>query len=165
MNVTFDCPQCDQGVRTEVAPRASSVSCSHCRAQLRFPDGAWHETPEGDRLERCLVCPSTDLFVRKDFPQRLGVAVVAFGIITSTIAYAYGQLALTFGFLFLSAAMDFLLYHLVGQALVCYRCLAHYRGLAGLDSHAPFNLETHERYRQQKARLATAQQSTSRNSR
>jgi hypothetical protein len=45
------------------------------------------------------------------------------------------------------------LYQLVGFALVCYRCHAHYRGVRGLDSHAPFRLETHERYRQQAARL------------
>ena len=42
---------------------------------IRMPAGAI----EDSRLSRCLVCPSVDLFVRKDFPQRLGVGLVAVG--------------------------------------------------------------------------------------
>ncbi len=152
MNITFDCPRCEQPARVEVASEADSLACPSCQAVIRFPDRAFSH----GRVERCLVCPSTDLFLRKDFPQKLGVTIVALGIISSTVAYYFGRIYLTFGLLFLSAAVDFLLYEIVGQALVCYRCSAHYRGLAGLNSHEPFNLETHERYRQQAARLAGA---------
>jgi hypothetical protein len=42
----------------------------------------------------------------------------------------------------------------VGDSLVCYRCQAEYRQLPSLAEHGPFRLETHERYRQQAARLA-----------
>ena len=45
-----------------------------------------------------------------------------------------------------------LLYLLVRDAIVCYRCGAHYRGYDDDDSHTPFNLEIHERYRQEAAR-------------
>ena len=149
MNVTYDCPHCEQGARADVPDAARTLTCPHCGAVLRFPEAAW----QGGKLNRCLVCPSTDLFLRKDFPQRLGVAIVAFGIVSSTIAYYFGHIYWTFGLLFACAAVDFVLYHVVGQALVCYRCHAHYRMLPGLDAHAPFNLETHERYRQEAARL------------
>ncbi|MEX2186840.1 MAG: hypothetical protein WD875_08610 [Pirellulales bacterium] len=154
MNVTFDCPHCQQGARVDVPDAARSLACPHCSTVLRFPPGAW----SGGRLDRCVVCPSTDLFLRKDFPQIIGVGVVAFGIISSTIAYYFGHIYLTFGMLFASAAIDFVLYQIVGQALVCYRCHTHYRMLAGLDAHTPFNLETHERYRQEAARLSERQQ-------
>jgi monovalent cation:H+ antiporter-2, CPA2 family len=46
-----------------------SASPSEVRAACR--DG---------RLTRCIVCPSVDLFVRKDFPQRVGVGLVAIGL-------------------------------------------------------------------------------------
>jgi hypothetical protein len=149
MNVTFNCPHCEQDARVDVAEGARSLACPHCQATLRFPENAWN----GGQLKRCVVCPSSDLFLRKDFPQSLGVGVVAFGIVSSTIAYYFGMIYLTFGLLFACAAIDFILYYIVGQALVCYRCHTHYRMLPGLGGHVPFNLETHERYRQEAARL------------
>jgi hypothetical protein len=37
---------------------------------------------------------------------------------------------------------------------MCYRCGAQYRGVADMESHGQFNLETHEKYRQMGARLS-----------
>jgi hypothetical protein len=45
------------------------------------------------------------------------------------------------------------LYALVGDALMCYRCSALYRGVEEMDSHGQFDLETHEKYRQLAARM------------
>ncbi|HEY2761947.1 MAG TPA: hypothetical protein VGI75_14420, partial [Pirellulales bacterium] len=63
----------------------------------------------------------------------------------------------TFGILFATALVDVALYLIVPNALMCYRCGAMYRGAAEIDSHGSFNLETHERHRQQKIRLERAQ--------
>ena len=92
--------------------------------------------------------------MRKDFPQRLGVALVTIGLLGSCVAWAYSQLYWTFGILFATALVDVLLYAVVPNALMCYRCGAMYRGAADIDQHGSFNLETHERHRQQKIRLA-----------
>jgi hypothetical protein len=108
-------------------------------------------TPEG--LTQCLVCGSRDLFVRKDFPQRLGVGLVVVGFIASSIAWSQYMTLLTFAILFATALVDVVLYLIVGEALVCYRCHAQYRTVEGVEHHPAFNLETHERYRQQAARL------------
>jgi hypothetical protein len=62
---------------------------------------------------------------------------------------------LTFGILFATALFDVLLLALVGNSLVCYRCGAEYRDVEGIEDHGAFNLETHERYRQQAARLGS----------
>ena len=117
------------------------------------PDDAFDTTHPAVRLKRCVVCPSTDLFVRKDFPQRLGAAVVVIGFAVSCITWYYYLLIPTFVVLFSTVLVDVALYALVGNALVCYRCNAHYRGVEGLDRYEPFDLETHERYRQLEARL------------
>jgi hypothetical protein len=93
------------------------------------------------------------LFVRKDFPQRLGVAIVVTGFVISCITWNYYLTYATFAVLFATAAIDVVLWFLVPNCLNCYRCDAQYRGLSGLDRYQPFNLETHERYRQQEIRL------------
>jgi hypothetical protein len=101
-----------------------------------------------------LVCPSVDLFVRKDFPQRLGVALVVVGIVASSIAWGFGRPLETFAILFATALADVVLYLVVPDALMCYRCGAEYRSVPGQERHGAFNLETHERHRQQVARMA-----------
>jgi len=153
MNVTYPCPKCEAANRAEIADDADAIACTQCGQELELPAGAIAD----GRVNRCLACPSVDLFVRKDFPQRLGVGLVTIGLVGSCIAWAYGQLYWTFGILFATALVDVLLYALVPNALMCYRCGAMYRGVEHMDEHGSFNLETHERHRQQKIRLAEVQ--------
>jgi hypothetical protein len=122
----------------------------NCGRKILVSPGAIDE----GRVRRCLVCPSTDLYVRKDFPQRLGVALVAVGAVGSSIAWAYAQVFWTFAVLFATAAVDLFLYAIVPNALMCYRCRAEYRGTAETDAHGTFDLEIHERYRQLAARMS-----------
>ena len=150
MNVTFACPNCQQPSRTSFREDTKELVCPHCQQTIVVPSGAI----QGGRIERCLVCPSTDLYVRKDMPQRLGVGIVVTGIVASSIAWAYHHPLWAFGILFATAVIDFVLFFLIGSALMCYRCQAQYRGVENLDSHAPFDLEVHEKYRQMQARLS-----------
>jgi hypothetical protein len=149
MNVTFSCPRCHHGARGEVAPGDTALNCSACGQTITIGPDAF----EGRQLCRCLVCPSTDLFVRKDFPQRIGVGVVVLGIVGSSVAWGYTLPIWTFAILFATALVDVVLYLIVPDALICYRCGAHYRLAEGTPRHGAFNLETHERYRQQAARM------------
>ncbi len=55
--------------------------------------------------------------MRKDFPQRLGVAIVVTGFIASSIAWSQYMTLLTFGILFATALIDVVLYLIVGEAL------------------------------------------------
>jgi uncharacterized protein YbaR (Trm112 family) len=150
MNVSFSCPHCHQGVRSNVAADAEQLECPRCHQALRVPDDAYDESG----LRRCLLCPSTDLFVRKDFPQRLGVAIVTVGFAASCVTWAMSEIEATFAILLATALIDVVLYLVVPEALTCYRCGAAYRMAEGAARHGPFNLETHERYRQQAARMA-----------
>lgn len=152
MSVTYTCPRCDQAVRAEVSDAAPVVACPECRSSIAIPEGAY----EQGKLHQCLVCPSTDLFVRKDFSQRLGVSIVVAGFAASCVTWYLYLPYWTYGILFATAAIDVVLYFLVPNCLNCYRCNAQYRGLPDLDSYEAFNLETHERYRQQEIRLREA---------
>ncbi|MEQ8835732.1 MAG: hypothetical protein RID07_02910, partial [Lacipirellulaceae bacterium] len=110
MNVTFACPNCEKASRETFDDTTSSLSCLHCQQEIETPSDAVHER----RVTQCLVCPSRDLFMRKDFPQRLGVLLVVVGVIGSSIAWHYSNLYWTFGILFATALIDVLLYALVG---------------------------------------------------
>ena len=152
MNVTYACPYCEATSRAEFTRDTQVLECMHCGNELAVAADA----VDGNRVRRCLVCPSTDLYVRKDFPQRIGVGLVGVGIIGSSIAWYHANLLWTFGILFGTALIDVLLYTLVGDALLCYRCSALYRGVEEMDAHGAFDLETHEKFRQLAARMKQA---------
>ena len=153
MNIVFRCPHCDQTSQVEFGSETSQIACPGCQH-------TWPTTGavQSDKLLRCLVCPSTELFIRKDFSQSLGIAIVVAGIVVSSIFWAYHMPYWTYAVLFATALIDVVLYFAVGNLLQCYRCQAQYRGVPGLENHAGFELETHEKHRQQKIRLAEQQQ-------
>ncbi len=159
MNVTFACPECEHTAVAALAADAETVACPHCGARVAVPKGAI----EGGRLRRCVVCPSSDLYVRKDFPQRLGVALVVVGFAASCVAWYYHEPFWTFAILFATAFVDVLLYVVCGDALQCYRCGAIYRAVPGIGEHAPFSLDVHERHRQAAARIVANPKSETRN--
>jgi len=149
MNVTFACPACEQTTRQEIAPPTGALVCASCQHAIPVslpPDAA---EPPG----RCLVCGCPELFVRKNFSQRLGLTIVVAAMVLSSIAWGLHWRYATYGILFAAALIDVILYFRVGNLLQCYRCSAEYRGLAELEMGEPFSLETHEKFRQQAARL------------
>jgi DNA-directed RNA polymerase subunit RPC12/RpoP len=152
MNVTYHCPTCNHRCRETITSATSALGCPACNQQIAVPNDAI----EGGRITRCLVCPSRELYARKDFPQRLGVALVVFGFVASSIAWANYQVFWTFAILFATALIDLLLYVLMGESLTCYRCSAQYRGSEEIERHGGFDLETHERHRQMVARMKSA---------
>jgi hypothetical protein len=101
----------------------------------------------------CLVCGCDDLWRQKDFPVRLGLTLVALGAILSTLAMAWYYPALGLGILMAFALADFVLYAVMPDVLVCYRCAARHRHARPGEAIPRFNLETAERYRQETARL------------
>ncbi|MCI0332761.1 MAG: hypothetical protein L0228_06020 [Planctomycetes bacterium] len=149
MNVTYNCPACHRTTRAQIAHRSAAIACTHCQQPINVPDGAI----VGQQIHRCLVCPSTELFARKDFPQRLGVALVVIGFVGSSIAWFNYHVLLSFAILFATALIDLVLYIVMGESLTCYRCHAQYRGFEEIERHGGFDLETHERYRQMAARM------------
>lgn len=149
MNVSYVCPKCDRPNRVEFENSTETIACAHCERTVKVPPGAIG----GGKIHACLLCPSQELFVRKDFSQRLGITIIAIGFVASAITWYLHYILATYAILFASAMIDVALFLLVGNVLECYRCHAHYRDLEGLAEHGAFDLETHERHRQQLIRL------------
>ena len=104
------------------------------------------ETLRRDRVvERCAACSGRELFVRKDFPQRLGfVVVVVFG---AAALWAFRTSVIT-GWLILAAAVviDLVIYGFIGRVTTCYACRAEFRGNVSNPAHEGFDLATSEKY-------------------
>ena len=149
MNVTFRCPHCDELSAAEF-DAATEFACSACAARFHPAEGA---VADGN-VTQCLICPCRELYVRKDFSQTVGVGIVAAGMIISSIFWFYRMPFWTYATLFASALLDVVLYVTVGNVLQCYQCQAQYRGLKALEEHEGFDLEIHEKHRQQQIRLA-----------
>lgn len=149
MQLTAACPVCQQSFRTSLEGAEGELQCPHC---------SWSRPITGDEVEegmpsRCLVCGCHDLWRQKDFPQNLGLAFVAAGALLSTIAWAYLMPLTALGILMAFAAADLLLYGLMRDVLVCYRCKARHRPASIDEAHPRFDLEVAERYRQEAIRL------------
>ena len=154
MNVTFRCPMCEATERVALDDAAARMVCPGCHHE---PRAAATAIVKGE-LKHCPVCGDDELFIRKDFPQKLGVAIVVLGFILSSIAWYQYMIWLAFGILFATALIDVVLYLVMGEALVCYRCNAHVRDLSDISGYRGFDLETHERHRQRAARLQETRQ-------
>jgi hypothetical protein len=82
------------------------------------------------------------------------LALVALGAVLSTIAISYYYPATALGILLAFALGDLLLYGIMPDVLVCYRCQARHRRASPGSERQGFQLETAERYRQEAIRLA-----------
>lgn len=149
MNIRFRCPRCQQ-VASLHRLEGSAIACPACGWQRPLPHAGLSE----GRLSECLCCGCPDLWRQKDFPQRVGLGLVACGAIASTIAVVYYRPNLALAILMAFALMDLLLYWLMPDVLVCYRCGARFRDQTPQREIPAFNLDIAERYRQEQSRLA-----------
>ena len=100
-------------------------------------------------LTTCPKCGCRDLFVRKDFPQKTGLAVVVVAALAFLVLAARRDtFYLGAGVLLAAALVDAVLYLLVPKVTTCYRCRADFRGAPLNPAHGPFELAVAEKYRQ-----------------
>jgi len=111
----------------------------------------------GKPLSACVICGNSQLFRQKNFPQWLGLSLLTFACIAFFVLQLLYEPRWAWGILLGSALIDGLLYLLVGDAIVCYRCQAKHAGLPKHASYEPFELATAEKFRQEKIRREMAQ--------
>ena len=101
-----------------------------------------------DPINACPECGCRELFVRKDFPQKVGLGlVVVAGVTFLVLAANRGTFYLGVWVLLAAALIDGLVYLMVGKVTVCYRCRAEIRGVPLNPGHGPFELAVAEKYR------------------
>ena len=156
MYLTLRCPRCGRENRTPHVAVGKTIACA---------GGDWQrEMAEEDLSDGspryCQVCGNHDLWRQKDFPQSLGLVAVAAGAVLSSIAWYYHWPRTALGLLMAFALADMLVFMLMPDVLVCYRCKARHRELPpSAAEHPGFSHETAERYRQEDLRRREAEQS------
>jgi hypothetical protein len=96
----------------------------------------------------CPHCQCPDLYVRKDFPQRLGLAFVALAAVAFLIlAESRARFWIGITILLTAMAIDAIVYLFVGRVVVCYRCGVRLKEIPPDRSSGPFDLSTAEKYR------------------
>ncbi|MGD9853928.1 MAG: hypothetical protein AB7U20_03165 [Planctomycetaceae bacterium] len=151
MTLRFQCPRCETPQSQEIGPAQHEIRCPNCD---------WSRAVTAEKIavaspSCCVVCGTRDLWRQKDFPQSIGLTMVAAGAVFSSIAWYYHRPVWALGILLAFAAVDLLLYAFMPDVLVCYRCRARHSG-GDLSEHPAFDHETAERYRQEQLRLEEA---------
>jgi len=136
---------CQNLVRTRLFPHdIMFTECSACGHKHAVSHVA--AKCENGLVKECLWCGGREFFVRKDFPQKVGMAmVIIFGLIAS-VFYYYENVIATFATLGSLVVVDAVIYLFVGPVTVCYKCRAEYRGVGYNADHEGFDLATSEKY-------------------
>ena len=104
--------------------------------------------PETSPLTVCPNCGCRDLFIRKDFPQKLGLAIVIVaGIAFLVLAAWRNTFQLGVWILVAAAAIDLVMYAFVPKITVCYKCRSEFRDVPLNPDHHGFELAVGEKYR------------------
>lgn len=151
IELTFACPTCGSVGRIDDVEAVGSVACPACGRARPAAEGAIRE----GRLDACAACATEDLYLQKDFPHGLGLAIVIVGFAASTAFWFYYMPVASLAVLMMTAALDVALFYLVPDVTICYRCLAQFRG-PGTNPEGrfpPFDLAIGERYRQERLRV------------
>lgn len=89
-------------------------------------------------IEHCAACDHAELYFQKDFNRTTGVALVAVGAVFVPWTYGISLLAVTI--------LDYIVWRLVKDVIVCYQCQAVHRGYPANTALKPFDLVTHDRH-------------------
>ena len=84
------------------------------------------------------ACGHDELYFQKDFNRATGITLVVIGAILAPFTYFISLLLVTI--------LDWTIWRLVKNVVVCYRCQAVHRGYDVPPSVKPFDLATHDRH-------------------
>jgi len=141
--IQFQCRSCDAEIA--IGPDSpTEVTCLACQKPQTV------RIPPSLRVSRiitaCVACGYEELYLQKDFNRRIGVGIVAVGILFSTYFFNHRQPFSAMASLVVTALIDLIIYSLVGTVTVCYSCHAVYRGFQNNPEHEVFDLKKLEKY-------------------
>lgn len=131
-SVHFLCAKC--GWRLEaLAGEPGPAACFHCQEP-----NAVVAPPSDSTISACAACPCFELYFQKDFNRATGIAMVALGAVFVPWTYGLSLLAVTI--------VDYALYRVLKNVIVCYDCRAVHRGYPDNPDIKPFDLVLHDRH-------------------
>ncbi len=146
MQIRYHCPADGCVAIIQYEPLEGSGPTMKCpRCKVDHPMSISDAVHSGEMVDRCVVCGGRELFIKKDFPQGLGLAVVVlFGALA--IYMFTVNVMLAWAVLTAAALIDLSVYVVVGRVTTCYACRAEYRKCHLNPAHEGFDLATSEKY-------------------
>ena len=126
--VNFLCPTCERRLSRDGAARP----CEHCAAESTVA-----APPPGSIITKCAACNHEELYVQKDFNRMTGIALVAAGAVF--VPWTYWPLVAV-------TILDYVIWRVVKNVIVCYDCQAVHRGYPENPATKPFDLVVHDRH-------------------
>lgn len=140
-----------------------SFRCPHCSAELSFTDLSRNQSPcprcekdirlhvtekmrQHNMVDQCAICELESLYVQKDFNRTLGVTIFISAALISLVFYGYNRVVASFLVLGGAVAVDYLLYIVLPEVTICYRCHSQYRGVSRNPANETFELGLAEKY-------------------
>jgi hypothetical protein len=126
MQVVAKCPKCDGSLPVQVDAAATLIRCGRCGQELRL---TFSDAIRSDRsVDLCPVCEGADFYTRKDFDPTLGLTVVIIGGAISAGFYWFGRDLVAYSILAGAVLVDLVVYGMLKDVTVCYRCHSEFRG-------------------------------------
>jgi len=146
IQIRFPCPTDKCVALIEYGPLEKcegSIQCPRCKNHL--PLTVTPTMRHDGQIDQCAVCGCRELFIRKDFPQRIGLlVVVVFGLAAT---YFFNKdVRIAWSILAAAVLVDLAIYAFIGRVTTCYACRAEYRGVEANPHHEGFDLATSEKY-------------------
>lgn len=130
-SVNFLCSKCEQRLSREAGE--PQRACEHCGADVAIT------APAAEAIvERCAACGHDQLYFQKDFNRTTGIALVVLGSIFVPWTWGLSLLGVTI--------LDYIVWRLVKDVIVCYGCQAVHRGYPPNPALKPFDLVIHDRH-------------------
>jgi hypothetical protein len=142
MTITFRCPHCHSELSFDDLSHESSP-CAQCGREIKLTI-----TPamrERSVIDRCAICDCPHVYVQKDFNRTFGVTLFVVAAAISCWFYAKNWVWSAFGVLIGAAAADFILYRVLADVIICYKCHSQYRNFSPAQ-YDPFELGLAEKY-------------------
>lgn len=130
-SVHYLCTHCDARLAREAGEPARVCEQCNTATDVVAPDA-------GAIIEVCAACKHEELYFQKDFNRRTGIALVVLGSVFVPWTYGLSLLGVTI--------LDYIVWRMVKDVIVCYRCQAVHRGYPPNPALKPFDLITHDRH-------------------
>jgi hypothetical protein len=132
--IAFTCPHCGREATGGLDGRGH---CVHCGRETTLE--VTTTVRERGAVDRCPLCQGEQMYVQRDFNQKAGLPIVVVGAVLAPFTPYYSSL-------FVAAAVDAILYMLLPEIAICYRCGTHFRGFPRNPKHHAFDLHIAEQY-------------------
>lgn len=110
------------------------AACGECGQTRELQPGRLD--PDGG-LHACQACGHSELFTNKEFPKGLGLAIV---VVAAVLAPRTNYISLG-----VAALLDFGLWFLLPETVICYVCETEHRQFAVKPRHPRFDLQISDR--------------------